>query len=379
MVHYFDYSATSLKKPKNVIDKVYEVISSANYANPSRGSYSLATSTFKEVYEARRRIANFFGMDDERNLIFTSNSTEALNMVIKGLLKEGDHVIYSSMEHNSVIRPIYEKNISYDIIPSNGYGVVQYEKIEDMIRKNTKLVVITHASNVTGNIVDIERVSKICKRHNILLLVDASQTAGVIDINIKNMGVDFLCFTGHKSMFGPQGIGGLCINNFENKLKKYNVGGSGVDSFNKNHPEEYPERLEAGTLNTLGILGLSAGVEYIEKTGIANLYEKQKKFADKFYKELRMYKELEFYGDFKGKKVAVVAMNFKNIPASEIADILNEEYDICVRSGAHCAPLMHKVLGTEKQGIVRFSFSSMNTEEEVDYAVYAIKDIIKRL
>ena len=383
MSYYFDYGATSLKKPESVAKKVYNILSSNNYANPSRGSYKEANNAFLEIYKARKLVANFFGVSDDRYVIFTNNSTEALNITIKGVVNEGDHIITTKMEHNSVLRPIYqlavEKNVDYSIVESDEYGIVLYDEIEKHIKKNTKLLAITHASNVTGNIVDIKKVSEICKKHNILLLVDGSQSVGVVETNIEQLGVDIYCFTGHKSLFAPQGVGGICIGNKNINIQKYNVGGSGIKTFDKEHPDEYPLRLEAGTHNTPAIAGLSAGIEYINEQGINNLYKKQLNFATKFYNELKHLECLQFYGDFSSPKTAVVALNFKNIPSSDVAEVLAEKYNIAVRAGTHCAPLMHEHFKTENQGIVRFSFSSMNTEDEINYAIKVIKEIAENL
>ncbi|WP_067140153.1 aminotransferase class V-fold PLP-dependent enzyme [Oceanivirga salmonicida] len=383
MSYYFDYGATSLKKPENVAKKIYDILSSGNYANPSRGTYKEAENAFLEIYKSREIIADFFGLSDERYLVFTANSTQALNIAIKGILKKGDHVITTKMEHNSILRPIYqlskEREVEYSIIDSDTDGITIYDEIEKHIKSNTVLLAITHSSNVTGNIVDIEKISKICKKNKILLLVDGSQTAGVIDINIEKLGIDIFCFTGHKSLFGPQGVGGLCIANKNIEISRYNVGGSGVESFEKEHPAEYPTRLEAGTYNTPGIVGLSEGIKYINEQGIENLYEKQLNFAKMFYNELKDLKCLTFYGNFEREKTAIVSFNFKGIPSSDVAEVLTEKYDIAIRSGTHCAPLMHKHFGTEKQGMIRFSFSSMNTEKEVIYAINAIKEIAKEL
>ena len=383
MSYYFDYGATSLKKPKEVADKVYEVLSSAKYANASRGSYYEANNAFREVFEARSDIAKFFGMKEEDRVVFTSNSTESLNIAILGLLEKEDHVITTSMEHNSVLRPIYLAHetigCEYTIVKAGKTGLINYDELEKAIKPNTKMIAITHSSNVTGSIVDLEKVADICKRHNIISVVDASQTAGVVPINMDELGIDVLCFTGHKSLYGPQGIGGLCVRLKEPEIKRFKVGGSGVRTFDEKHPGEYPLRLEAGTLNTSGILGLHEGIKYINKHGIENLYKKQIDFANRFYNELKDLECLEFYGDFTKDRTAVVALNFKGISASDVADVLAEEYDIAVRPGAHCAPLMHEVLGTKEQGIVRFSFSSMNTDEEVDYAINAIKTLAKEI
>ena len=383
MSYYFDYGATSLKKPEEVADKVYEVLASAKYANASRGSYYEANNAFREVFMARNDIAKFFGLKEEDRLVFTNNSTESLNIAILGLLNKGDHVITTSMEHNSVLRPIYLAHetigCEYTVVKGDKTGMIDYADLEKAIQPNTKMIAITHSSNVTGNIVDLEKVVAICKKHNLISVVDASQTAGVVPIDVDKLGVDVLCFTGHKSLYGPQGIGGLCVRLKEPEIRRYKVRGSGVRTFHKVHPGEYPLRLEAGTLNTSGILGLHEGVKYINKHGIDNLYKKQIDFANKFYNELKDLDCLEFYGDFTKDRTAVVALNFKGISASDVADVLAEEYDIAVRPGAHCAPLMHEVLGTQEQGIVRFSFSSMNTEEEVDYAIKAIKSIAKEI
>ncbi|MBF0714828.1 aminotransferase class V-fold PLP-dependent enzyme [Gemelliphila palaticanis] len=383
MSYYFDYGATSLKKPKKVADKVYEVLTSNNFANPSRGSYKEANNAFLEIYKARKKVANFFGMSDEKYVIFTNNSTEALNIAIKGILKAGDHVITTKMEHNSVLRPIYQlaknKDVEYSIVDSDDYGIVKYDEIEDNIKTNTKLLAITQGSNVTGNIVDLKKVVAICKKHNILVLVDGSQAAGVIETKLEDLGIDLYCFTGHKSLFAPQGVGGLCIVNKNLDIESYNVGGSGVKTFEKDQPNEYPAKLEAGTHNTPSIAGLSAGISYIEEKGINNLYKKQIQFANKFYSELKDIEQITFYGDFSKPKTAVVSFNFKGVASSDVAEVLAEQYNIAVRAGTHCAPLMHEHFGTENQGIIRFSFSSMNTEEEIDYAINAIKEIASEI
>ncbi len=383
MSYYFDYGATSLKKPKKVAEKVYEILASNNYANPSRGSYPEANNAFAEIYKARKAVADFFGMADEKYVIFTNNSTEALNIAIKGILKAGDHVITTKMEHNSVLRPIYqlsvERNVDYSIAKSDENGIVDYEDLANCIKDNTKLVAVTQASNVTGNLIDLERVVKICREKNILVLVDGSQAAGVIPTNLEKLGVDLYCFTGHKSLFAPQGVGGLCIVNRDIDIARHNVGGSGIKTFDKEHPAEYPLRLEAGTHNTPSIAGLLAGIEYINENGIENLRAKQLAFAEKFYAELKDLECLQFYGDYTAPKTAVVSFNFRGIPSGDVAEELAETYNIAVRAGTHCAPLMHEHFGTVNQGMIRFSFSSMNTEEEINHAIKAIKEIASTL
>ncbi|MBF0713342.1 aminotransferase class V-fold PLP-dependent enzyme [Gemella sp. GH3] len=383
MTYYFDYGATSLKKPEAVAKKVYEILSSGEYANPSRGSYKEANNAFIEIYKTRKLVADFFGISDEKRVIFTNNATEALNIAIKGVIEQGDHIITTKMEHNSVLRPIYQlaekENIEFSIVDSDKYGVVLYDDIEKHIKSNTKLLAITQASNLTGNIVDLKKIATICQKNNILLLVDGSQAAGVIDTKVEKLGIDLYCFTGHKSLFAPQGVGGLCIGNPNLIVKSYNVGGSGIKTFEKNQPQIYPEMLEAGTHNTPSIAGLAEGIKYILDKGIDNLYNKQLSFANKFYNSLKDVSIIEFYGNFNEPKTATVALNFKGVLSSDAAEELFEKYNIAIRAGAHCAPLMHKHFGTVEQGIVRFSFSSMTTEEEVDYAIESIKKIASEL
>lgn len=383
MSYYFDYGATSLKKPESVSKKVYEILSSNLYANPSRGSYQEANNAFLEIYKARKAVADFFGLSDEKYVIFTNNSTEALNIAIKGLVSSGQHIITSKMEHNSVLRPIYqlakEKNITYSIVDSDENGVIKYDDIESHIKENTKLLVVTQASNVTGNIVDIKKISEICKKHQILLVVDGSQAAGVLDTNIEALGIDIYCLTGHKSMFASQGVGALLIANKDLDINRYNVGGSGIKTFEKEQPTEYPMRLEAGTHNTPAIASLRMGIAYIQEKGINNLYNKQINFAQQFYNALKHIENIKFYGDFSREKLAVVSLNFENVSSSDLAETLAQDYNIAVRAGTHCAPLMHQHFGTENQGMVRFSFSSMNEASEIDYAINAIKEIAENL
>lgn len=383
MSYYFDYGATSLKKPESVSKKVYEILSSNLYANPSRGSYQEANNAFLEIYKARKAVADFFGLSDEKYVIFTNNSTEALNIAIKGLVSSGQHIITSKMEHNSVLRPIYqlakEKNITYSLVDSDENGVIKYDDIESHIKENTKLLVVTQASNVTGNVVDIKRISEICKKHQILLVVDGSQAAGVLDTNIEALGIDIYCLTGHKSMFASQGVGALLIANKDLDINRYNVGGSGIKTFEKEQPTEYPMRLEAGTHNTPAIASLRMGIAYIQEKGINNLYNKQINFAQQFYNALKHIENIKFYGDFSREKLAVVSLNFENVSSSDLAETLAQDYNIAVRAGTHCAPLMHQHFGTENQGMVRFSFSSMNEASEIDYAINAIKEIAENL
>lgn len=381
---YFDNAATTFKKPKEVTDAInYALVS---YTNSGRGAYKAALDSGRMVYEARVKLASFFGACDPSRVIFTSNATEALNITLFGLFHTGDHVISTVTEHNSVLRPLYKlestKGVGLDFVGIDECGRLKYDEFEKYIRSDTKAIVINHISNVSGEIADIEYVGEIAKKHNLYLIVDASQSAGSINIDMNKTGIDILCFTGHKSLFGPGGTGGIVINS-DIMLDTFKVGGSGVQSFNKNQPSEYPTRLEAGTLNIMGIAGLSAGIDFINKTGKANIHKKEMQLVKRFYNGIKDIDGIKFYFDKKSlenepeniRHGSIVSFNLKKIPSADLADCLGEDYDIAIRAGAHCAPLIHKAFHTEKEGIARFSFSYFNTEEEVDETIKAIKEI----
>ena len=290
-------------------------------------------------------------------------------------------MITTELEHNSVLRPLYEEQehngISLTIVKSGKQGTVDYEGIEAAIRPETRAVICTHASNLTGNVVDLYRMGQIAKRHGLLFVVDASQTAGVLPIDIERMQIDVLCFTGHKSLMGPQGTGGLYIRE-DVEIRPFKSGGTGVHSFLKKQPDDYPEHLEAGTLNGHGIAGLLAAVREIQNIGMTTIYEKEHRFMQQFYDGVREIPGIKIYGDFSDQAAVrgpVVSLKIVDMDGSEVSDWLQEEYDIITRAGAHCAPLMHQYFQTEKQGMVRFSFSYYNKEEEVLAAVRGVKTI----
>lgn len=376
---YLDNAATTLRKPEAVIEAVADAM--RNMGNSGRGSGSTSLLASRVIYEARRTLTEFFGGTDPSRLVFTSNSTEGLNMAIRGIFVPGDHVITTELEHNSVLRPLYgeqeQNGISLTIVKSGKQGTVDYEGIEAAIRPETRAVICTHASNLTGNVVDLYRMGQIAKRNGLLFVVDASQTAGVLPIDIERMQIDVLCFTGHKSLMGPQGTGGLYVRE-EVEIRPFKSGGTGVHSFLKKQPDDYPEHLEAGTLNGHGIAGLLAAVREIQNIGLPAIYEKEHRFMQQFYDGVREIPGIKIYGDFSdlaAVRCPVVSLNIGDMDASEVSDWLQEEFGIITRAGAHCAPLMHQYFQTEKQGMVRFSFSYYNKEEEVLAAVRGVKTI----
>ena len=366
-----------MHKPQAVIDAVAAAL--ASFGNASRGAHDGALTSSRVIFETREKIAALFGCPRADHVAFTANVTEALNIAINGSLKRGDHVITTAIEHNSVLRPLYrleaERGVEISIVPADALGRVETEDFEKAIRPNTKAIVCTHASNLTGNRVDITAVGEIAKRHGLLLVIDAAQTAGATPIDMREMNIDILCFTGHKSMMGPQGTGGLCIREGV-EIAPFKVGGSGVQSYLKTQPVEYPTRLEAGTLNGHGIAGLSAAIDFLNETGISAIEEKERRLMERFYQGVTAIDGVTIYGDFSSfERSPVVSLNIGDLDSGVVADELAVTYGIAVRAGAHCAPLAHEALGTVEQGAVRFSFGYFNTEEEVDAAVSAVRDL----
>ncbi len=374
---YLDNAATTMRKPPQVAEAVVTAMNTMG--NASRGAHAEALTASRIVYNTRVKLAELFHCPRADHVVFTMNSTEALNIAIHGLLRRGDHVITTMMEHNSVLRPLYrhqnENGGSLSFVQTDALGRPIYEQFESLIRPETRAIVCTHASNLTGNVVDLRRVGAIAKKHGLLFIVDASQTAGVIPIDMEEMNIDLLCFTGHKGLMGPQGTGGLCVREGV-EVRPWKVGGSGVQSYSRTQPVEYPTRLEAGTLNSHGIAGLSAALDFIRETGVETIGQHEQALMRRFYNGVKDIPGVKIYGDFSGaEKAAIVALNIGDYDSGAVADELSESYDIAVRPGAHCAPLMHKALGTTDQGAVRFSFSWFNTEEEIDTAVRAIREI----
>ena len=370
---YLDNAATTLRKPPQVMEAVVRAMTTMG--NAARGAHSGALEASRAVYDARCKAARLFGCPRPDHVVFTCNATEALNIAINGLLVPGDHVISTDLEHNSVLRPLYRLEqgwgVSLSFVPADRRGNVDVAAFEALIRPETRAIVCTHASNLTGNLVDLARVGALASEHGLLFLVDASQTAGSVPIHMEEMNIDILCFTGHKGLMGPQGTGGLCIRPGV-ELRPWKVGGTGVQSYRKVQPEEYPTRLEAGTLNTHGILGLSAALDFIQETGVETIGRRERALTERFYRGVSSLPGVTVYGDFSRPRAAIVALNIGDMDSGEVSDILSQDFHIATRPGTHCAPRMHRALGTTEQGAVRFSFSWYNTEEEVDAAVRAV-------
>ena len=375
---YLDNAATTQRKPQQVLDAVVQAMTTMG--NASRGAHGSALEAARAVYNTRAKLAKLFGCSRADHVVFTSNSTEALNIAIRGTLNPGDHVISTDLEHNSVLRPLYllEETgvISLDFVPANRQGQVDYADFERLLKPNTRAIVCTHASNLTGELLDIRRIGAFAKERGLLFIVDASQTAGCVPIDMEAMGVDILCFTGHKGLYGPQGTGGLCIREGV-EIRPFKVGGSGVQSYNPHQPEEYPTRLEAGTLNSHGIMGLSAALDFVAQTGISAIADYEHQLMYRCYNGVKDIPGVTVYGDFTPghDRTAVVALNIRDYDSSAVSDELAMGFDIATRPGAHCAPRMHRALGTQEQGAVRFSFSWFNTAEEVEEAIAAVKEL----
>ncbi|SDB29958.1 aminotransferase class V-fold PLP-dependent enzyme [Eubacterium oxidoreducens] len=374
---YLDNAATTRRKPQQVIDAV--VYAMNHSGNAERGTHDAALATSRGVFDVRCQIATLFGVGDPAQVAFTANSTEALNIAIKGLLNPGEHVITTMLEHNSVLRPLYEmekKGIELSIIKADAKGCIDLADMEQEIKDNTRAIVCTHASNLTGNLIDLEKVGKIAQRHGLLFIVDASQTAGVFDIDMDKMHISVLCFTGHKSLLGPQGTGGICVQKGIT-VRPLISGGSGIMTYHKEHPQVMPTALEAGTLNAHGIAGLGAAISYIEDVGMEEIRAKEQLLMKRFYEAIRELKQVKVYGDFSDmNRAAIVSLNLGDYSSGEVSDALYMDYGIATRPGGHCAPLMHEALGTVEQGAVRFSFSHYNTQQEVDAAIKAIKELL---
>lgn len=375
---YLDNAATTLHKPPQVVEAVKNAILTAG--NAARGAHGASMQASRTVFETRQKLARLLGCPQAEHVVFTANSTMALNIAIQGILSPEDHTISTDLEHNSVLRPLYalqDQGMGLDFVRADRQGNIRYEDFAPLFRPNTRAVVCTHASNLTGNMLDIARIAEIAHAHGALLIVDASQTAGTVPIDMTALGVDVLCFTGHKGLMGPQGTGGLCIRPGVD-IRPLLRGGSGVHSFDRHQPESYPTRLEAGTLNSHGIAGLDAAVDYLLEVGVEAIRQKEQSLMRRFYKGVRHIDGVTVYGDFSpSQRAAIVALNIRDYDSAEIADVLSADYGIATRPGAHCAPRMHEALGTVQQGAVRFSFSAFNTEEEIDAAIAAVAELAR--
>mgnify|MGYP000572386180 FL=1 len=373
---YLDNAATTLHKPLQVEQAMLDALRTAG--NPGRGAHEPTLHASRLVYAARCAVAKLLNAPDPSCIAFTSNATQALNTALGGLFRPGDHIITTICEHNSVLRPLYrlrENGMSLSFTTADEKGRLQYDQWEGFLRPETRALVVTGASNVTGNGTDLARAAEFAHRHGLLLIADAAQTAGELPLNVQALGIDVLCFTGHKALLGPQGTGGLYVRPGLS-VRPLVVGGSGVHSFDEQHPAQMPTALEAGTLNVPGLAGLCAGVEWILAQGVETLARREQALTVLFYERIRDLPNVKIYGDPEmTPRAPIVSLNIGDEDSARIADILWEEYGICVRAGAHCAPLMHKALGTAEQGTVRFSFSHFNTEAEVLQAAAAVREL----
>lgn len=375
---YLDNAATTMHKPQAVIDAVTQAMCSLG--NAGRGATSGALDAARTIHGCRAKLARLLGCPRADHVCFTPNSTAALNTVINGVVRPGDRVVTTVLEHNSVLRPLNrlaaEQGVTVEHAGCDANGVLDYDELEQLVTPGTRAVVVTHASNVTGNSVDVARVAAVAHAAGALVIVDASQSAGTAKIDMDTMGLDVVCFTGHKGLMGPQGTGGLAVAEGID-VAPWAMGGTGVRSFDALQPLEWPTRLEAGTLNGHGIAGLSAGLDFIEaQGGVEAIASSERALADRFLAGVREIPEIKLYGAFdQPTRSAIVSLNVGDIDSAEISDALMQGWGIATRPGAHCAPLMHRALGTERQGVVRFSFGYFNTDEEVDTAIDALRDL----
>ncbi|QIB27876.1 aminotransferase class V-fold PLP-dependent enzyme [Caloranaerobacter azorensis] len=378
---YLDNAATTYPKPEEVYQAMIESMKEFG-ANPGRSGHRLALKAGRAIYETRELLSKLFNIENPMNIIFTSNATEGLNLGIKGILKSGDHVITTSMEHNSVLRPLKALEsigVETTIIQCDKTGMINIDDIEKNIKQNTKMIITTHASNVTGTLFPIDEISKIAHENGLLYMVDAAQTAGVYDIDVKSMNIDILAFPGHKSLLGPQGTGGVYIRDGIDVVEM-KEGGTGSKSESLIQPEMLPDKFESGTPNTPGIVGLGAGVKFILKTGIENIRKHEEELTEHFIRELEKIDKVKIYGPCDvSKQAPVVSINLGEEDSSEVSYILDKVFNIAVRPGLHCAPLAHKTIGTFEQGVVRFSIGYFNTHEDIENAVKAVREIAKEI
>lgn len=370
---YFDNAATTGKKPVEVINAVATALKGYS-ANPGRGGYKYSAKTAAEVFKVRKKTAEFFGADGPENVVFTLNCTHSINTVLKGVLKRGDHIVVSSLEHNAVMRPLKKIGIPYTVAEvSLSDDEITVENFRRAVRPNTKMIFCTGGSNVLGKLLPIEKIGELCKAKKILFGVDAAQTAGVIPIDMKRMNIDYLCIAPHKGLYAPMGLGILiCCKGIPDTLIE---GGTGTNSLELTQPLELPERLESGTVNVPAIIGLGAGLDFIGKKGVNHLYSEEMKIIKFIYNGLSKNRNIELYT--KEPKLwhyaPVISFNFRSVPSADTAKLLDEK-NFAVRAGYHCAPTAHKQIGTLENGTVRVSVSAFNTMAEAEAFIRTVND-----
>ena len=376
---YFDNAATTGKKPKSVISAVNNAL--LNYsANPGRSGHDLSVKCADKVYEVRKKTASFFGADGPENVVFTLNCTQSINTVLKGVLHKGDHVVISNLEHNAVMRPLIKTGVNFDVVSVYRDQAKTIEEFKKKIKVNTKLVLVTGASNVTGKTLPIEEIGNICKKRGVYFCVDAAQIAGVKKIDMQKMNIDYLCVACHKGLYAPMGIGVLiCRKPIENTIIE---GGTGTSSIDFLQPDVLPEKLESGTINMAGICGLGAGIDFVNKKGIENIEKHEYMLFERLYKGLSRNQNIVSYCENPdiNSYVPVLSFNYKGVNSSNLSNLLNS-YGFALRGGLHCAPTAHKVIGTLPDGTVRASFSAFNSLSEVDGLLSILNngDFVKKL
>lgn len=378
-ITYFDNAATSWPKPPEVIAAMQNFMQNIG-GSPGRSGHRLSIEAARLIFDTREKLAGLFNAPDPLRIVLTKNATEALNIAILGLLRSGDHVITSGMEHNSVMRPLRTleaRGVSITAIPCDGKGLIDPAQIAHAVRKNTKAIFLTHASNVTGTVMPVADIGRIAGEHGLVLCVDAAQTAGSYPVDVVEMNIGLLAFTGHKALFGPPGTGGLYIRKgLEKSIEPIYVGGTGSRSEVEEQPDFMPDRYEAGTPNTVGIAGLQAGVEFVLSRGIGEIKKKEENLVKMFIEGVRDVPEMILYGQTSvDKRIPVVSFNIAGMDPGFVALELDERFGIMSRAGLHCAPAAHKTIGTYPVGAVRFSFSYFNTEDHVVKSIEALKQI----
>lgn len=374
---YLDNAATSFPKPIEVVNSITDYMIN-NGGNPSRGSSSMSMKGNKIIYNGRELISEFFNFNKSENVIFTNNITTSLNIILRSLIKDNWHVITSTMDHNSVLRPLTqlekERNITLDIIEASNTGFLDVNKIKEKITDETKAIILSHGSNLCGSIQPLKEIGAICKEKNIFFIVDSAQTAGIIPININELNINALAFTGHKSLFGPQGIGGFIIDDkINSQMNILFTGGTGSSSYSLDHPLILPDKFESGTPNTPGIVGLTKGIEFINKEGLNTIREKEEYLCKYTLEKLLNMDKIRIYGskDFKNR-TSTIPFNLKNIDSSELGFMLDNDFNIIARTGLHCAPLAHKTLGSFPNGAVRISLGYFNSVNDIDALIDAL-------
>jgi cysteine desulfurase family protein len=373
---YLDNAATSFPKPQEVCNEMIKCMQEYA-ANPGRGSHNMSLKASFKIAETRENLCNLFKIDNPLNVIFTNNATEGLNIAIKGVLKKGDHVLSTVIEHNSVLRPLnhlLQEGVQVTLLNVDAKGYINLEDLKSKIQNNTKAIVINHVSNVLGTVQNINEIGRIARSFGIIFIVDASQSAGVLPIDVERDCIDLLAFPGHKGLLGPQGTGGLYIREGVN-ISEFKQGGTGSNSHLVIQPDFLPDKFESGTLNTPGIAGLCESIKFIRNIGVENIKKKEEALTENLMTELKKLSFIKLYGpDIKDNRSSVVSFNIENMDSSRVGYLLNKK-DIAVRTGFHCAPLIHQVIGTNKSGTVRVSVGYFNTSKDIEELISAVKQI----